>query len=72
MGLYLLESKQLLYHYTNLPEDFSDKIRSNHIYFDHMRPKHLPDIVKITVYHEIVKKELFDKNKVYNNKKRTI
>ena len=72
MVLYLLESKHLLYHYTNLPEDFFDQIGSNHICFDYMRPKHQLDIDEITVYHKIVKKKLFGKNKVYNNKKRAI
>ena len=72
MVLYLLESKHLLYHYINLPEDFSDEIRSNHICFDQMRPNQQPDIDEIIIYYKIVKKELFGKNEVYNNKKHAV
>ena len=70
--LYLLELKHLLYHYTNLLEHFFDEIGFNHIRFDHMRPKHQLNMDEITVYHNIIKKELFGKNKVYNIKKRAI
>ena len=37
-----------------------------------MQLKHQSDIIEITVYHKMVKKELFDKNIVYNNKKRVV
>lgn len=69
MDLYLLKPKHLLYYYTNLLKDFSNKIRFYHICFDHIWPKHQLDIIEIIVYYKIVKKELFNKNKVYNNKK---
>lgn len=72
MNLYLLKPKHLLYHYTNLLGDFSDKIRFHHISYDHIWSKHQPDIIEIIIYYKIVKKELFDKNRVYNNKKSTM
>ena len=69
MVLYLLELNYLLYYYINLPRDFSNEIKSNQVYFDYMQLKHQTDIVETTVYHKIVKKELFGKNKAYNDKK---
>lgn len=65
---YLLETKHLLDYFINLYKGFFDRIESNYIYFDHMRSTHQPNIDEIIVDHKIVKKELLNKNKVYNNK----
>lgn len=72
IALYLLKLKHLLDHYVNLLRDFFDKIGSSHIYFDHKRPKHQPNITKIIFYYKIVKTGLCANNKACNNKKRAL
>ena len=69
---YLFKLKHLLNHYINLHGNFFDEIKSSHTYFDYMRATHQRNIVEITVYYKIVKKELLDGNEVYNDKRRII
>lgn len=70
--LYLLELKYLLTYYIHLQRNSFDEIESNYTYFENRWPTHQPNIVEITVYYKIVKKELLGKNEAYNNKRRTI
>lgn len=67
--LYLYELKHLLDYYINLYKDFFNEIKSIYKYFDHKTSIHLFDIIKIIIYCKIIKKKLYNKNKVYNNKK---
>lgn len=70
--LYLFESKHLLDNYINLYRDLFDQIKSSPTYFDYMQSTHQADIIQIIVYYKIVKKELSDKTKAYNNKIRIV
>lgn len=56
IALYLLKLKYLLDYYINLYSDFFNKIKSSHIYFDHMLLKHQLNIVEIMIYYKIIKK----------------
>lgn len=70
--LYLLELRNLLYHYINLLRNFFDKIGSSYIYFNYKKPKYQSNIIIIIFYHKIVKTRLCANNKLYNNKKRAV
>lgn len=64
--LCLLKLKHLLDHCINLYVDFLDKIGSNHIYFNHKRPKYQQEIVEIIFYRKIIAKGQYDKDKACN------
>lgn len=72
MALYLFQQKYLLDRYINPRGDFFDEIGFSHKYFNHKMPMHHLDIIKIIVYHTIIKKELDDKHETYTNKKLTM
>lgn len=72
MAWYLPKLRHLLIYYINLHRDFFGKIRSNHINFDHKRPRHQLNIIEIIINHKIIKKRFCSKDEAYNNKMRTM
>lgn len=56
LALYLFKLKHLLSHYINQLGNFFDKIKFSYKYFDYKKSIYKPDIIKIIVYYQIVKK----------------